>query len=344
MASSIKSWFKNHITTDNLYYAIKISIGIVLSILIAEFLNIDFAPSTGVVTLLGIESTRRGSLYTARHRGISFLYTLLICYLVHDGIGTSTKAFALAISFVVIISIFLGWFHTLSVNTVVAFHLFIMAEPFTIHLIVNEALRVLIGVTIALMLSWLIHPKINKNMAAVNSVDESISQLLFTFCKILKREAPLNEDIPSRLEHLQHLIEDGSDLAFRYYNNVLEEHARFFIDYMNMRGSELELLKHIHQQISHMDIQNNPASADALASLMEEMAPTISLKYSVKLWADSYQETASVLDSTKLPGTRAEFLSQATAYYILQDLSEMIRLKHMLVSSLSKEQKERYLS
>lgn len=54
---------------DNMRMAARVAIGVVLSVLIARLLQLQFAASTCIVTLLGIQSTKRDTYRTAVQRG-----------------------------------------------------------------------------------------------------------------------------------------------------------------------------------------------------------------------------------------------------------------------------------
>lgn len=164
MFVKMKTWYTDHINLHSMAQGTKISLGIVVSILIAEFIGVDFAPSTGVVALLSIQDTKKKTVLTAVRRVITFVYTMFICFKANQYLRTTIGAFGLAVFLVVMPSVLLGWADTLSINIVIAVHMFIMNQPFDQHLMMNETYRVAIGLLVALVLNFipLPHKKIQK--------------------------------------------------------------------------------------------------------------------------------------------------------------------------------------
>lgn len=157
---SIINTIKANLRKDRIMFAIRISIGVVLSITTATFFKIDFAPSTGVITLLTIDETQKETFRKTILRILSFIYTYSISWLVIDFFKLETTVgFAVAITSVTLITFLLRWDVTLSVNCVILIQLFLQNKPFTYSLFINETGRLLIGLFTAILMNWIFRVK-----------------------------------------------------------------------------------------------------------------------------------------------------------------------------------------
>lgn len=336
-----RTWIQRHLTRETLELAIKISLGIILSILFADLIGMDFAPSTGVVALLSIQATRRETLHTAVRRVISFVYTVGLCYLVHEQIGMDTEAFALAVLLIVLCSVFLGWADTLSVNIVIAVHLFMMQKPFTQALILNETERLLIGMGIAFLVNWYTPNREKRYQKHFQQVDEDFSALLTDFSDFLLGRGSM-EMCDTHLVQFRSLIESALRDANTFYNNTLHSHARYYLEYMTMREQECDVLENIAKELH--PLHTIPASGAFLSDFILGMAHSVSAEQPVSIWEAYRQTTYAKMNDIPLPTTRKEFQEQAALFSMLSGLNEIIDIKRDFIESLTLKQKQRYWS
>ncbi|SHK17987.1 aromatic acid exporter family protein [Hespellia stercorisuis] len=339
MNTTFIRWIQTHFTKDNLGLAVRISVGIIISILLADFIGVDFAASTGIVTLLTVQSTKLETFHTAVRRIISFLYTLGIAYLIHDFIAMDIEAFALVVFGIVIISIFLGWSDTLSVNIVIATHLFIMQEPFTMHLILNETLRVVIGMCIAIFINSYIPGNEKRYTVEIHKIELKISSILVLYSNYLNGNSDLTA-VPALLDELNFLLERGQDSAIKYYNNKMRPYARYYISYMTMRESECTILTNIYHHLN--SIEELPATSVQVADFIRHFSGSIPVEHMRDDWENLHEDLKQKMFSGPLPGNRTEFTSQAFLFNVLNELYQVIQLKHLFILNVTDTQKKLY--
>ena len=59
---------------------IKIAFAAVAAILFAELLNLEYAVTAGIITILSIQNTKKETFKTAWNRGVAFACALLLSY------------------------------------------------------------------------------------------------------------------------------------------------------------------------------------------------------------------------------------------------------------------------
>lgn len=172
MLENLGQTIKENLRRDRMMFALRIVTGVIFSIFVADFLKIDFAPSTGVITLLTIDQTKKSTFKRIILRIFSFIYTYLYSWMVVDLFKLeTTHGFAIAISLVTFTTFLLRWDLTLSVNCVILIQLFLDSKPFTYSLFFNEAGRLLIGVLTAVLVNWIFRAKYDDT----NNSDKNLS-------------------------------------------------------------------------------------------------------------------------------------------------------------------------
>lgn len=160
---SILERLKDNLKKDRFLFAVRIILGVITSILVADCVGIEFAPSTGVITLLTIDDTKKDTFRKSLLRLASFVYTYLISWLVLDVLNLETTlGFSIAIACVTLITFLLRWDQTLSVNCVVLIQLFLDQKAFTFNLFLNETGRVLIGVLTANIINYIFNVRYDR--------------------------------------------------------------------------------------------------------------------------------------------------------------------------------------
>ncbi|MDD3404118.1 MAG: aromatic acid exporter family protein [Hespellia sp.] len=340
MKNSIKNWFQTHINKHTTLYALRITIGIVVSILIAEIVGIQFAPSTGVVMLLSLQTTRKETLKTIFRKILSLGYTLFFAILIHEQFGTNTLAFSVVILLMVVLSIYLGWYSTLSVNVVIAVHLFITQEPFTHALMMNEIYRVCIGIGIAFLINLGVLDVEKQLTERIADIEDAMKAILNTYADYLDGRSTL-PDMEQSFRSFRQSVARGQADSLTYANNHLFSHAGYYENYMNMRENDALLLEHIYLNLKEM--ADMPAHSGLVADFARHISDTLHIERSTKQWTGQYQEIIQTLDRAELPSTRSEFHAQANLLYVFYDLAKLLEVRNSFLASVSPKQREKYL-
>ena len=130
----------------------KIALGSSLAIYTAELLHLEFPSSAGIVTLLTLVTTKKGTLKLSAARIITFLMAAGIASITFLPLQCEWFAYGIFVFLVALISEVMGWRATLSTNAVIGTH-FLMNKNFSPEFFLNELLLVLIGIFFAFILN-----------------------------------------------------------------------------------------------------------------------------------------------------------------------------------------------
>ena len=78
---------------NKIIWAVKVILAVIISVIIARLLKLDFAVSTGIIAILTIQPTKSETVKTAFARFIAFLAALGVSGLAFGFLGVNWTAF-----------------------------------------------------------------------------------------------------------------------------------------------------------------------------------------------------------------------------------------------------------
>jgi uncharacterized membrane protein YgaE (UPF0421/DUF939 family) len=339
--STDRNGIRRNLKPANMRMALRIFAGIIVSVLIAQGIGLKFAASTSIVTLLGIQATKKETIRTAVLRVISIAYTIGIAYLIYRFFGVTVFSFCLAVLILTFLTYLLGWNSTLSVNVVVLVHLFMQQLPFTGALIVNETIRVVIGMLIALAINWRQPDREDEFISDMANIEQMMSHILATFANILRGNEKCTEELSRHLTELKDYLASGKSNAYFFANNNLAPHAAYYMHYISMRQAQSLMLYIIYRYIEKMDdISSCPKE---IISYADAIARGVALGHDRDEIAEQAENAAEALNRGRLPETQEVFLNLSLCYSVKRGCDEIVEAQNDFIASLTDEERSRYL-
>ena len=303
--------------------AVRIAVGSGAAMYAASLLHLEFAASAGMVTLLTILTTKWETLRLSAARILTFILAAVLAWLVFSHIKSDGAAFGIFIFLLVLISEWVGWRISASVNAVIGTH-FLTTRNFSIAFIANEFLIVFLGITIAIIINLFQNNGGHRDRIIENMryTEQEFSDILGELAAFLYSQ-DRREAVWEKLELLEQKLEDFIEQAYVYQNNTFRAHTSYYSAYFEMREKQCGALQHqsfiVADYISYLKHfvkeMNRPEKQLArLAALSEEMK------------------------AQELPGSREEFENRAVLYHILMDLEEFLQYKQHFVERIDETQ------
>ena len=171
-----------------LLLAAKIGIGSSVAIYIAQLLNLEYATSAGIITLLTVITTKWETIRLSFLRLLTYVITVVVCWGIFHIVPNMWIEYGLFLFIIVFVGEWMGWRGTLSVNAVIGTH-FLTTQNFTIEFLINELLLVVIGIVIAVVLN-LVHINNAHEQGIVKSmrhVEHQMKQIMIELAGYLLR-------------------------------------------------------------------------------------------------------------------------------------------------------------
>ena len=314
---------------------LKIGIGSAIAIFIAEMLGLAYATSAGIVTLLTIQNTRKDTFHLALKRIVSFGVTMSIAYVCVNLISIQFISFGIFMLLLVGISYYLDWNGAISVNAVIGTHIIFMEQNLDVRLVVNEAAMVLIGIIIAIICNMKMPSKEEELQMDIAHIDIYMDANLMSIADHLCSHSKLNKDrkhLASLLDHISSAIEK----AYANRNNTLRSHSDYYIDYLNFRKEQCEILLHVYYIVSHHDFVVEEAKI--VADVIREVAGHLHVQKEIEAVMHKIDKVAQGIIHGDMPKDHKEFESKAILYQLLYELREFLWHQDMFVENVTEEQ------
>lgn len=326
---------ERHLNWDLLILVLKIAIGSTLAIVVAQMLDLQYATSAGVITLLTIQNTRRATFDLAIKRIISLFFTIALASLLCIQNADIVLCFGSFMLVLVFVSYLFGWEGALSVNSVIGAQVLVLESAISLEFALNEAMIVFIGIAIAVVLNLWMVDKREEIKGDMHMVEEKIQGIMAAMVRHLLRQEKLREDkghIVTLIEGIETIMEKAMDNM----DNTLSDHSQYFIEYLNMRKSQCVVLLQVTRTLRAMDMV--PDQAKIVATFMEKVSGAVHETDNAKEMIQELEIVLKVLENKGLPKTQEAFESQAMMFLILKELEEFLRLKRNFVRNTTKEQ------
>ncbi|HCZ2802530.1 TPA: aromatic acid exporter family protein, partial [Staphylococcus aureus] len=206
-------------------------------------------------------------------------------------------------------------------SCVILLHVF-NAKSIDAHLIVNETLLLLIGLSIAFTMN-LMMPSLDKQLDEYKcKIEQQIADIFSKYSYICEK---YEDTIAIEFEALLLNIKKAKSIAFRDVKNHFVRNENSYYHYFDMREEQVELLmrmKPLIESICHKD----PLLND-VASLLKEIGLNVNSNDYTAMRLHNLYETRLKLDELPLPTTHKALNSRASIIQILNELEEYLQIK-----------------
>ncbi len=320
---------------DLLLKGAKIALGSTLAIFLCELLGLEYATSAGIITLLTIQDTRRGTLKLAFYRVLSFVLTMALGGAAAAFLGLHTASFGVFLLLMVEISYLLGWGDAVSTNAVFGTHLFLMAGELSIDFILNELALLLIGTSLAVVMNLVMPDKERELRAKITEAENRMGRLMVSLAASLRDR----QELPAMGDRIQETIcflDAAIDTAITHRDNTMAEHAEFYINFFMLRKNQCHTLLHICSSVQAVPM--DAVVDQTIPAFLEEMGTPFRLQNDVTLRLAELDELLEQYRKSPLPVSRAEFEQRAVLFHCLKEMEEFLNLKKTFFEKLSDEQ------
>lgn len=292
------------------------------AIAVAEMLDLTFSASAGILAVLGVQATRKQTVYNIFIRFTASLIGLVIGNAVMHLFGFHPWVIGLVyfIAFTLLAKI--GLKDGIVSSGVVVLHLY-SAKNLSVALFGNEIVLISIGLGIALIINVIYMPSTEKETERlIEKVDSLFSQIFVHYGHFLKQEGYLWSG--QEIIALQAALAEGKNLALRMIENKLRRNEDPFYRYIRMREKQFDWVRRMMVLIAriHHPVKQSYALAELFYSLSEQVKNRF---YSGKITVD-VREILSEMENAELPKTREEFEVRASLFHLLHELDQFLAI------------------
>ena len=200
----------------------------------------------------------------------------------------------------------------------------------------NEAALMLIGTSVGIFLNMYMPRNLKHIREYQVKIENEIKYMLDTLVGFLS-----DENNRVKLEYdfdaLDKLIDSAISKAYIDKDNILSYDLKYFINYMEMRKSQIMTLRYIFDQGKGM--KTRPSQARDVAELIFNLVPKLhESNNAVNALMDLYFVKEKMKNS-QLPKSREEFEDRAILHSMVVNFEQFLEIKREFAANLSEEEK-----
>lgn len=303
---------------------LKIAVGSCMAVAVAQFFELQYATSAGIVTLLTVQNTRRDTIRLAAERLLSFLLSVLLVFVCFRYIGKLEWVnYGVYIFLMVHVCYFFGWENTISVNAVMGTH-YLLTPDYSLNFAASELAVIAIGTALALLMNWHMPSNLKTLREDIRKAEDDMQQVLQELACYLEGKLD-GAHIWLDLDQLEQSIHRGLERAHEHAHNTLSEEDHYYIEYMEMRLQQCAQLQAIRHRVWKID--GMPEQAKIISDYLRYLAPYVHEKNIPDRQSADLQQVFDQMKQQPLPESRDEFESRAILYHVLLDLEDFLFVK-----------------
>lgn len=310
-----------------IYNSLKLTIGIMVAIIIASVIGLQYATTAGVIALLSILNTRKQTYITGIKRIGSFMVAIIISAVLFTIWGHTLYMLALFLIIFIPVNSLLKTTEGLSISIVLISHIYTI-QMINITVVINEVLLLLIGIAVAWLLNFHV-PNIESHINKSQLETERLMKMAFhKFHRQLLNYCSISEH-PEIISDLGKEIEFGLNKSIEYNNNYLLKDNSYYIKYFQMRHEQYLLLSQIEKHFNQVFF--SAKQSEELSQLTLHIEENLSECNDGKIKLDAANKLMVEYKNSQLPKTREEFENRAVLYQYLTDLIRFIEIKSSFI-------------
>lgn len=315
---------QKHNVKQAVWKALKFACAMILAVFLANSLQLKYAVTAGIITVLSIQNTKKETVKIARNRGLAFVCALAIAFCCYRGLGFHIAAFSLYLFLFAFVCFVAKWPEAIAMNSVLISH-FLAEQSFSPQMLANEVLLFLIGVGCGVITNLHLRPREEVFSSLAAQVDEEMKGILYRMSVNL-RKSDKHGYTADCFERLEEKLRQAKQAALLNWNNTFRKNPDYEIDYIDMRENQSRVLKDIYQSI--MMIQGSPRQTKKVADFLKQVEEQYDRNNDAIALIQQLQNTIEEMRQDELPQDRAEFEARAVTYYLLRQMEELLYLKN----------------
>lgn len=302
------------------FRTLKTAVGVSLSVLIAQWLQLEYYSAAGILTLLCIQKSRKQSLQAVASRLIACVAGMLFASGLFWVIGYYPYAFLVLLLLFIPLCVRFRMQEGIASSSVIVMHVY-MHGKVELAFFLNELLVIAIGLGVALLVNWYM-PSIDKELNRYKEeVDRLVSAILQEMSSYLKDGYMLWDG--SELLQLDDALQKARRLASLDVENNPERKDKSYAHYFEIKRQQYEIFERMLPFISGITVQLEQSAR--IGDFVQELSSNLHDKSQTPHLRQALQSIREYHKQLPLPETRHEFENRASLYAVANELERLIR-------------------
>jgi uncharacterized membrane protein YgaE (UPF0421/DUF939 family) len=307
------------------YRTLKTAIGTAAAIIIAQFFDLHFFVSAGIVTILCIQNSKKKSFRTAYARFTACLLGIAFSFAFFEGIAYHPLVIGLLLLFFIPVTVLFKVAEGVVTSSVIILHIY-SEHNMTMGIVLNEVALVIIGIGTALVVN-LYMPSLDSKLKQYQvDIEENFRKIFQEMVSYLRTNESrwMGEEITETV----HLLKDAQSLALRNVENQFMRSENYFYDYFKTREKQFEIIERFLPIVT--SIEPLVKQRFMIADFLEELSQSIHPGNTAQKMLNHLYQLQTEMKEEPLPQTREEFEARAQLFQFLKELEQYLMIKKSL--------------
>ncbi|WP_248925112.1 aromatic acid exporter family protein [Paenibacillus hamazuiensis] len=301
------------------FRTIKTAFGVSISIMIAQFLQLEYYSAAGILTLLCIQKSRKQSAHAAVSRFIACMAGMFFSTLLFQLIGYHPYSFLVLLLFFIPLCVRFRVHEGIASSSVIVMHVY-MHGKVEAAFFLNEFLVVLVGLGVALIVNWYM-PSIDKELnRCKDEVDKLIETILQEIALYLKEGNTLWDG--KELLQLGDALQKARRLAQLDVENNPRRKENSYEYYFEKKRRQYEILERMLPSISRITVQMEQGIR--IGDFIQQLSDNLNNPGEAARFRETLRHIREYHKQLPLPETRREFENRASLYSVANELELFI--------------------
>ncbi len=318
---------------EKCFNALKLCVAVVLGIMIANLLKLDYQTSAGIVAILTILRTKRETIQTAVGRALAFVAALLISFACFYFFGLTIEAYLLFFLIYIFVCHMMNWTYAITLNAVLVSH-FVTSGRLDGAAVRNEVLIFLIGVGVGILMNLHLRKNVHHFEKMKKETDAHIIHILERMSQRME-DHDMTDYNGQCFDELREILRDTKNMAEFNYNNQFNKYDRFDLEYIAMRERQCVVLYEMYSLIRHLE--TTPATTHKVSEFLAMLSNVLDETNDGTQLMEKFKEMDAYMKAHPLPVERQEFEDRARLFCFMRNMEHFIRIKIDFIKEHQKE-------
>lgn len=301
----------------------KMALSATISILISNYIGLEFGVTSGIISILSIQDTKKESVIVGVKRFLAATIAILLSFLLYVVLGNNPVIFGVFLLIFIPITIRFKIQDGMVVGAVLSTHL-LTSTNINMHWIINEMALTIIGISVAMMFNLYtasLEEDFEKNK---HKIEEQYRLILLNLSTSLITQA-VPKDEQKIFRFVEKLIYETKIMAQRISNNYFFRNQDYYLCYIDMRMAQFDTLKRMKKHFSRFYMTYDQTRI--LSEFTHKVAINI---YADNDCIDLIRQLTLLREEYRrmeLPVNREEFENRALLFQFLNDLEDFLIIK-----------------
>ncbi|SDI44252.1 Uncharacterized membrane protein YgaE, UPF0421/DUF939 family [Planococcus glaciei] len=304
------------------YRTMKTAAGVAIAISLAQFFNLDYYVSAGILTILCIQPTKKKSIRAAFSRFVASLIGIAFAFVFLENIAYHPLLIGLMILVFIPVLVSLKFSDGFVSSSVILLHIY-DSKNLTLDLFLNELSLMAVGFGTALAVNMYM-PSIEGKLNTYRYDIESLYSSIFQEISIFLRQGESNWD-GKELTQSTELLKKAKALAYQDVENHVTRLENKYYHYFDMREQQLEIIERILPKITALPVIIG--HSHLVADFLEDLASHVHSGNTAYRYISKLQAVKDEFAGMPLPDSHEKFLAMAALYQVIEEMDTYLEIK-----------------